>query len=236
MITNALIQSALIVHKNEIKQANENPDQWYELFVYHEDTGSESVASGDTFKEVCRHLRQCINGYEIKSVGIDIWSNQVDPCPMCATLIPDKPVIMHDQAYGHHFELVFWEIRPHNEPEEVPESVREHIFDQLASGELSGTFDAHQHDDNVLAGTVSYYGTWRVYHPASTVQETLEAIRNDLSASIAGLLSFTGNKFEKNVQDSLDLLRASGAFFDFGINGELEQEELAEEFMMLCNR
>ena len=47
---------------------------------------------------------------------------------------------------------------------------------------------------------------------------------------------YTPTKERISFEDSLDLLRASGAFFDFGINGELEQEELAEEFMMLCNR
>ena len=201
MKTNALIQSALILHKNEIRLADENPDQWYELFVYHQDTGSESIESGDTFKEVCKHLRKCINEHEMKSVGIDIWHNQADPRPMCTCLIPDNPVVMYDEAYGHHLELVFWDISPHEEPEEVPENVREQIFDQLASCNLSGTFDTYQYNDKVLGGTVSYTGTWRVYHPENTVQETLKTIRSDLSASIANSLSFTGDKFEKTEQD-----------------------------------
>ena len=47
---------------------------------------------------------------------------------------------------------------------------------------------------------------------------------------------YTPTKEQISFEESLDLLHASGAFFDFGIDGELEKEELAEEFMMLCNR
>jgi len=163
MIANALIQSATILHKNEIKLADENPDQWYELFVYSEESGSQSIESGDTFEEVCKHLRQCINEHVLESIGIDIWSNQINPCPMCTTLIPNKPVILYDQADGHHFELVFWDIKPYEKPDEVPNSARKHISEQLATGKLSGTFDAHQ-QSKVLEGVISYSGTWRVYN------------------------------------------------------------------------
>ncbi|GAB6119614.1 hypothetical protein [Dysgonomonas termitidis] len=37
-------------------------------------------------------------------------------------------------------------------------------------------------------------------------------------------------------EDSLDLLRASGMFYDFGIDDEYEQEEMADQFMRMCNR
>ena len=37
-------------------------------------------------------------------------------------------------------------------------------------------------------------------------------------------------------EDSYSLLSAVGAFYDFGIDGEYEREEMAEEFMRMCNR
>ena len=46
---------------------------------------------------------------------------------------------------------------------------------------------------------------------------------------------YTPQKEQISFEESYSLLCASGAFFDFGIDTEMERDELAEEFMMLCN-
>lgn len=61
------------------EQADENSDMWYEVFVTHEDESTESIDSGDTFKEVAESFEQYCKTYGSENLSIDIWRNHEYP-------------------------------------------------------------------------------------------------------------------------------------------------------------
>lgn len=79
----ALIESAKIRHASEIAEADANPDKWYELYLTHEDGGTESFENADTFDEIGEHFVKYVERHGLDAVGIDLWCRRDDPCPLC---------------------------------------------------------------------------------------------------------------------------------------------------------
>lgn len=57
-----------------ISQADAEPDTWYSLHAYNEDS-SHTLEYGKTFKEVCVTFKQAIFNYGYSHINIDIWKN-----------------------------------------------------------------------------------------------------------------------------------------------------------------
>lgn len=61
------------------EQADVNPDMWYEVFVTHDNSSTESIDSGDTFDEVAKNFEQHCKIYGSENLSIDIWQNREYP-------------------------------------------------------------------------------------------------------------------------------------------------------------
>lgn len=66
-----------------ISEADSNPDKWFELMVIHENGGTETVFSADTFDEITPHeIIRYFEEYRFDNINIDIWENRESPNPL----------------------------------------------------------------------------------------------------------------------------------------------------------
>lgn len=77
------------------KEADSNPDMWYEVFVTHDDGSTESIDSVDTFDEAAKSFLLYCEIYGGASLSIDIWQNREHPEPVEAP----TPELRDGQSY-----------------------------------------------------------------------------------------------------------------------------------------
>ena len=56
-----------------VKESDENPNMWYELFRIHPDEGTQTIYSADTFEEILIGMELSMVGYNDCSFNVDIW-------------------------------------------------------------------------------------------------------------------------------------------------------------------
>ena len=157
-----LISMVKAHHRDIIKEADENPDKWYELYIVT-DGCSETVESGDTFDELAHHFDK----YAIENISIDIWENRESPNNLAVDLIAAKNLVVKSEMYAHKIEIVFDSVRitnlvAYNISNNIPDNVWCAIGDGLANMDISGAFDVGEYmsqDDNKQ---IRYTGSWKI--------------------------------------------------------------------------
>lgn len=149
-------------HRDIIKEADENPDKWYELYIVT-DGCSETVESGDTFDELASH----IDKHDIENISIDIWTNRENPNNLAIDLIAAENLVIKSGMYAHKIEIIFDSVRITNLVSydisgNIPDNVWCAIGDGLASMDLNGTFDVGEYMNPESKEQIRYTGSWKV--------------------------------------------------------------------------
>lgn len=162
----ALIESAKIRFASEIKEADANPDKWYELYLTGEDGGTQSISSADTFAKIGEHFIRYVERHGLDGVNIDLWAGREQPCPMCVSFIPKDPQVIYGKGYLHTFEIVVTDTKPFYVFEEVCDDMYENIFNGISEWLTEGFFKGEYY---VREGErYEYSCSWRIVHTDET--------------------------------------------------------------------